>query len=268
MKILRSLFLAASAAFVVSCSSGIVMKSYYPSQAGVKRGESLVVVTDSASEEAYKLVNDIKKKLETKNYYRMGADGGSILYLHDVDVDINSYYHRNGNYKAEVTLSGDVSMVSGGAVTYSKRHSFDDSGIIYRDSRDECKWLIRYDDFSDAVVYDVIPYAYEYTVEIYPAKGNSLLEHAAECCADGDWEQGRFLAENSIVVFPNDPEGYYLLGMISRHERNFDAARDYFRKAADISYAERYNKAISDTDVIERNEALVREQMNGAPMPN
>jgi uncharacterized protein HemY len=124
-----------------------------------------------------------------------------------------------------------------------------------------------YAGFAEKVANQIVPHSYIYEVEIEPADGNSMLEHAAECCADGDWEQGRFLAENSLTVFPNDPEGYYLLGMIARQERNFDEARAQFRKAAEFSYAERYNKAIADTDRIEQNEATVRQQMNGAPMP-
>ena len=266
MKVLN-LLAAVVTLLLVSCSSGIVMKSYWPSQAGLLRGEPLVVTSERNNETSNKLVNGIKKKLEQQNYYRIGVNDGNILYLHNIDVDINTSYYRDGNYKAYVTLSGDATFVSNGNVVFSRHYSFSDNGIIYRDSRDQCEWLIKYNDFIYDVVYDVVPYSYEYTVEIHPAKGNSMLEHAAECCAEGNWEQGRFLAENSLTVFPNDPEGYYLLGMIARQERNFDEARAQFRKAAEFSYAERYNKAIADTDRIEQNEALVRKQMNGAPMP-
>ena len=266
MKILN-LLAAVATLLLVSCSSGIVMKSYWPSQAGLLRGEPLVVTSERNNETSNKLVNGIKKKLEQQNYYRIGVNDGNVLYLHNIDVDINTSYYRDGNYKAYVTLSGDASFVSDGEVVFSRHYSFSDNGIIYRDSRDQCEWLIKYNNFINDVVYDIVPYSYEYTVEIYPAKGNSMLEHAAECCADGNWEQGRFLAENSLTVFPSDPEGYYLLGMIARHARNFDEAREHFNKAASLSFAERYNKAIIDTNNIEQNEALVRKQMNGAPMP-
>ena len=271
MKKIHSLLLAATSLIAVACTPTIEMLTYAPSMAGLDRGSPMVVFPEYQNEVGIELANIIKSKLEEKNYFRMGVPNVNAVCIYNIGTsrEILDTFRDSGNKldRVRVTLTGRLVVTGPEDILHSRTISVTDTGSIYNDSQRDFYRLLDYEEFADNVVADIVPHSYIYEVEIEPAKGNSMLEHAAECCADGDWEQGRFLAENSLTVFPNDPEGYYLLGMIARQERNFDEARDFFRKAADISYAERYSKAITDTNIIEQNEALVRKQMNGAPMP-
>ena len=266
MKILHSLLLTATAVITVACTPTIDMLTYAPSMAGLDRGSPLVVYPEDQHTADIQLANAIKIALERRNYYRLGVPNVNTLCVRDLRTHTEAIYvGGRRSDRVYATLTGDLVVADSQSVLHSKTISATDDGFMYDD--DDLYRILDYTGFAEKVVNQIVPHSYIYEVEIEPAKGNSMLEHAAECCADGDWEQGRFLAENSLTVFPNDPEGYYLLGMIARQERNFDAARDYFRQAAEISYAERYSKAITDTNIIEQDEALVRKQMNGAPMP-
>ena len=271
MKKQQALSLAVGALFATACSNEIEMLTYAPAKTGLERGAPLLIIPQQDDFVNRELSETIKRKLDEKNYYRIGVDGGNILGVQNVRTSRENlsrdYYQGHVYDRARITLSGNAVVNNNDAVLYSSTISTSDTGSITDDRIRDYHRIIDFEGFADIVVSEIVPHAYVYEVEIFPVDGNTMLEHAAECCADGEWNEARFLAENSVTVFPNDPEGYYLLGMIARHDRRFDDARAYFAKAADISFAERYSTALTETDIIEHNEALVRKQMNGAPMP-
>ena len=151
----------------------------------------------------------------------------------------------------ETTLTATVQLELNGQIIY--RRTLSDTS--YSDYAD-------YDDVARDIVRDLVPRTVTYSVRIKPQDGNETLEQAAQACKHGDWLSGRSLAESSLQTHPNDPEAYYLLGIIERNERHFSASDSYFRKAAQIEPSSRYTNAIRDNAEIKAKEELARRQLN------
>lgn len=241
-----------------ACGTQVQLQTLEPSQVNLSRGTSLRVTSVYNNYASARLEDALYDRLAAANFYALGGSG-AILYIERAHVHQDRYInhtckpdeHCHCVESVETTLTATVQLELHGQIIY--RRTLSDT--TYSDYAD-------YDDVARDIVRDLVPRTVTYSVRIKPQDGNETLEQAAQACKHGDWLSGRSLAESSLQTHPNDPEAYYLLGIIERNERRFSASDSYFRKASEIKPSSRYTNAIRDNAEIQAKEELARRQLN------
>lgn len=254
-----SLILMAIPMLLCSCGIQIQLHTLEPSQVNLQRGASLRVVSVHGNYASAHLEDALYARLAPENFYTLGGED-SILYIERAHVHQERYLthtcqdmeHCHCSESVETTLHVTVQLERRGNILY--RRTLSDTS--YSD-------YVDYDDVAAEIVRDLVPRTVRYSVRIKPQEDNTLLEQAAQACRLGDWATGRALAESSLQTFPNDPEAYYLLGIIERNNRNYPASNQYFLKAAGIAPSARYSEAIRDNTLMQAKENLAISQLDG-----
>ena len=258
MKTVQRIFLFTFSLFLCACGTQVQLQTLEPSQVNLSRGSSLRVTSVYNNYASARLEDALYNRLAATDFYSLGGSA-AILYIERAHVHQDRYInhtckpdeHCHCVESVETTLTATVQLELNGQIIY--RRTLSDTS--YSDYAD-------YDDVARDIVRDLVPRTVTYSVRIKPQDGNETLEQAAQACKHGDWLSGRSLAESSLQTHPNDPEAYYLLGIIERNERHFSASDSCFRKAAQIKPSSRYTNAIRDNAEIKAKEELARRQLN------
>lgn len=267
MKSIHSILLLTLSLLLCACGIQVQLQTVEPSKVNLRMGTSLRVAPVYRNYAVDRLQDALYAQLATTDFYALGGNE-AILYIERAHIDQERYInhtcddkHRHDKHHhhhhcdcvetVKTTLTATVQLELHGRIIY--RRTLSDTS--YSDYAD-------FDDVARDIVKDLVPRTVSYSVSIHPQDGNIVLENAAKACKHGDWQGGQSLAQSSLNTFPNDPEAYYLLGMVERYNRNFRASDDYFRKAASIKPSSRYSSAIRDNATISAKEQLARQQLN------
>ncbi len=179
---------------------------------------------------------------------------------HYVTLDItntNVEVTGSGN-SAYADLNARIVLRIGNSTYYNKYKSISlrRSGSSGWDIPRACRGIAR------AVIEEITPHAVTYKEKISPNDENPSLELGAKACAAGNWDQGRHYAQQAINAQPNDPEAYYLMGLIERNALNYAQSTYYFEKALSIEAKGKYKAAITKNSSLAKNEEYVRSQLS------
>ena len=223
---------------LVSCGTDLYLDQPVPAKINMGHG-SKVCVTSSFSRYSPELVSQVEKRLINSGFYTVAnspAWADSVLHL-DLDVYRDRTYdsddHRdNKKDKKHHSSSSDRYNVHltcravwrDGSVLGVKTYS----DYYYGKKNFPASSLAR------EITNDLIPHMGSYSVNIDTSSEKPLLEQAANACKAGNWSQGESIALQ-YVSQTNDPEGYFLLGVIARKSGNESKADNYFRQAASLA---------------------------------
>lgn len=259
MKSIYTLLLLTFSLLLCSCGIQVQLQRLEPSQVNLRQGTSLRVCPLHHRYESDRLADALYDRLAATRFYTLGGNSAT-LFIERAHVYQDRYinhtcdgkhHHCNCSETVKTTLDATVQLEYHGQILY-RRSLSDTSYSEYAD----------YGDVADEIVDDLVPRTVTYSVYIKPQDGNDMLERAAHACKRGDWRGGRTLAESSLQTNPNDPEAYYLLGIIARNDRDFSASDNYFQQAAALNPSSRYTGAIRDNAQIYSKESLARQQLN------
>lgn len=267
MKSIHSILLLTLSLLLCACGIQVQMQTVEPSKVNLRMGTSMRVAPVYRNFAVDRLQDALYDRLATTDFYALGGNE-AILYIESAHIHQERHIHHTCDDKprhdkhhhhhhcdcvesVQTTLSATVQLELHGQIIYRRTLS-DTSYSEYAD----------FDSVARDIVKDLVPRTVSYSVSIHPQDDNTTLEAAAKACKHGDWQRGQSLAQASLNTFPNDPEAYYLLGLVERYNRNFSASDDYFRKALAIKPASRYSDAIRRNATISAKEQLARQQLN------
>lgn len=260
-----------------SCGVQIQMTTLSASSAGLSSGTPLCVRNSSWGYTGEMLANAFRERISADGFFllRYEGSGSVILELREVYVEDppppgyrpSHYYdkkkhkhHKDDHYPPPPSpkLNATVVVRSGGTSYYHRSYreyvSIDYDGRM--DLRDACR------DMAASAMRDLTPHAVTYSEYVDPDDNIPALEQAARACAAGNWTLGRQYATPLLTQYPHCAEAYYLMGLIERHDGDFDASNDYFRQAHRMKPDSKYNSAIRDNENMRRTESIARQQMN------
>lgn len=249
--------LTTAAAFVLaSCGVQIQMESAVPAQTNLGRG-TMIGCEPHGNNLSQKLCYAIANRINQDGYYTIGSynPGGRLVFLEIMNAQLKTTSGQNYSYTdliATIRISDSVDRELYRA-TFKEDVDEDQYGNLYID--DACRTIAR------TVMLDLTPHAVTYREKISPNDENPSLELGAKACAAGNWDQGRHYAQQAINTNPNDPEAYYLMGLIERNALNYAQSTAYFEKAVSIEPKGKYKAAITKNASLAKNEEYVRQQL-------
>lgn len=249
MKKYYTLLAACSAVILSSCGTQIQMTEAIPAQVNLRRGTTLYVTSNDAQ-----LVRSFANKIATDGYYKQPGDGNITALAHMRIYDVNT---QKDAQTGAASFSATTEVTSGYQRLYRERYRVsipkDIQGHYYVE--DAC------DTYAKDVMEDLTPHEKNFYVRVSGNSKNPDIEKGALACKAGNWEQGEMHAKQAIQTNPEDPEAYFLLGIIERYKMNYAQSTQYFQKADSLKPSGKYKGAISKNKVMERNDQYVQQQL-------
>lgn len=237
------------------------MTSAMPSKINFGKGASLSVYStyrgaysELRSSAANELRLSLQNALMRSSYYSLNTSWSSGGRLEGIIVGTERKSYQNSSWlELDILVEG----WSGSTLLFRNRYhrSAHDYGSGY-DISSACNAV------AEDVMGDIEPYTYTYKEKVKGHKENPSIELAAKACAAGNWNQGEAYALEALKVNANEAEAYFVLGLVERNRRNWNASNSYFEKAAsaDPSNA-KYRNAILRNGSFRRNEEAYNSQM-------
>lgn len=258
-----------------SCGVQIQMTTLSASAAGLGSGTPLCVRNTSWNYTGDMLANAFRERISADGFFHLRYDGaGSVIlelqnvyvedpphhhhkHHHDKKHDKHDKDHHNPPPPPTPKLNATVVVHSGGSSYYHRSFreyiSVDYEGRM--DLRDACY------DLAAAAMRALTPHAVSYSEYVDPDNAIPALEQAARACAAGNWTLGRQYATPLLTSHPNCAEAHYLMGLIERHDGDYNASNDYFRQAHQLAPSGKYRGALQDNERMRQTESAARQQM-------
>ena len=259
MKKLCSLLLCICSLLLCACGVQIQLQTLEPAQTNLRRGSLLRVYALQYNDASRRLSRKLNEYFRDSGFFKLGGTGATLYIEHDHEYS-DSYINHTCSSSEECNCSSTIETTVSATVYLAYRGQ-----VLYLRSLSDTSYSGRadYDKLAREIVNDLVPHTVTYSLRIKPQRGNDMLEQAAEACRRGDWHSGQSLAESSLQSHPADPEAYYLLGIIARHNGQYRASDTYFARAAAINPSTRYTGAIEDNAQMRAKENLARAQLRG-----
>lgn len=257
-----------SVLFLASCGTDLYLDQAVPADINMGRG-ARVCVSASYSPYAPELVGQVERRLINGGFYQLVASpvlANAHLNL-DIDVHRDHTYDSDKHHdKKKDKKKHDHYTSDRYNVRVTSRAVWQDGSVIgsktYTDS------FYGRDNFPASslgrnIAADLIPHMGSYSVNIDTSSEKPLLEQAAKACKAGNWEQGKILAKQ-YADQTNDPEGYFLLGVIARKSGNESQAIQYFNKAASRNPSiSKYSREIARGGELRQRQEVMNAQIRG-----
>ena len=261
-KIFRAILCCVSVALLSACGVQIQMQTLKPAAIDLGRGAALSVRDCSHTRESRPLAEAFRLQIAQDGFYAQ-AHGKARLELHNVYLENPPPPHRHDKHKDDKKsrplprLHAVVTVMNNGYQLY--RRDYTES--VWVDSKGHIQLRDACESFAEEIMDDLTPRQVTYCEYISPDDSNPALEQAARACSVGNWVQGRLLVQNALRQNPNCAEAFYLLGLISRNERDFSTSDNYFYRANALCPESKYASALRDNDRLQQDEARAGRQM-------
>lgn len=247
----------AATLFLASCGVQIQMESAVPAQVNLGRG-TMICCEPHGNSVSQKICYAVGNSIRQDGYYTVGSYNGGkpIAFFEVMNAQLQTTSGKNYSYTDLITTV----RISDAADRQLYRRSLktdvdeDSYGNLYVD--DACRTVAK------TVMLDLTPHSVTYKEKVSPNDENPSIEMGALACANGNWEQGRSYAQQAIAHNPNDPEAYYLMGLIERNALNYAQSTAHFEKAYSIEDKGKYKSAILKNATLAANEDKVRQQLS------
>lgn len=237
-----------AAALLSSCGTQIQMTEAVPAQVNLRRGTSININSSDSD-----MVDAFRNRILRDGFYTLPTDG-STRFAYLTVRDITTKVDRQTK---AATIAATTEVTSGGARLYRERYQVsvprDYQGHYY--VRDAC------DRYARDVMEDLTPHEKPLYVRVSGNSKNPDIEKGALACKAGNWELGEVHAKQAIQTDPQDPEAYYLMGLIERNKMNYTKSTQYFQKAYSLNTSSKYTTAISKNRSMEINDQHVQQQL-------
>lgn len=173
----------------------------------------------------------------------------------DEDGDTHYDYHYDATAEVECLLSKPPqgSMYAVKSYSASDDNNSSSSGaidnVIYK--------IVR------KIAEDMVPREKYFKITVSSDRDYPLIEEGAKACKEGDWKRGRKLAELVLKENASHPEANFLMGLVERHDRNFDKSDQYFNKAISLGNKSKYTAQLQRNQTIRENNRIYMKQMFG-----
>lgn len=248
-----TLVMAVTAAFITSCGTQIQMTEAIPAKVNLRRGTTLVVSSSSGE-----MVRAFANKIAGDGYYKQPADGNvtALAYLNVRDIDVEKY--QSGN-SVGASLSATAEVRAGYQIAYRERYRVripvDSARHFYTD--DAC------DSFAANVMSDLTPHERTYHVRVNGSSKNPQVDMAAKYAKAGDWNSAASNVLEAIKKDPNDPESWFMAGLVFRQIMDYPKSTLMFKKAYSLKKKGKYMNAIQKNRVLAINDESVKKQLSG-----
>jgi len=122
---------------------------------------------------------------------------------------------------------------------------------------------VAFDDLAKKIMEDLTPHERVYYEYVKVSNKNPAAKNAALSMQAGNWKQAAKYAMEAIKNAPQDPNSYYIYGLVKRHEMKYAISTAYFEKAYSMKPDTDYKYAISKNRQLQTNDAYVRKQLTG-----
>lgn len=264
------------AVLLSSCGVQIQMSTLSASAAGLGRDTPLCVRTNSWNPVGHLLVDAFNERISADGFFhlRYQSAGSVILEVSNVYVEDppppgyrrhrhddhdrkHGKKHKNPPPPPSPKLVATVAVHANGSSYYHRNFR----QYISLDYDDRMQLRSACQDIARDAMRDLTPHVVTYSEYVKPDDTIPALEQAARACAAGNWALGRQYATALINNRPQCAEAHYLMGLIERHDGNFDASNDYFRQANHLTPDSKYRSALQDNAEMRHTEAVARQQM-------
>ena len=247
-------------AFLTSCGVQIQMETTVPAEVNLGKGTLVTIPlsggTSNVNKHEWGLNAAMQDAIMAHGYYKL------IEYPHPasnyVVMDVSDFrinrHEQHADFQSRVVVRNKY-----GLCLYSKTKET----YAYKDSKGNFKWDSAYRNIADATMEELTPHRETYYERVSGVDENPSVEEGAKACKRGNWGTGRAYAEEALKVNPNEPEAYYLLGLIERYYKNYASSTSYFEKANSLKPESKYTKAIRYNAQLQRNEQIASQQLNG-----
>ncbi|MBR5521881.1 MAG: hypothetical protein IKV82_00235 [Akkermansia sp.] len=247
----------AAALVLASCGVQIQMESAVPAEINLGRG-TMIACEPHGNNVSQKICYAVANRINQDGYYTVGSynNGKPMAFLEVMNAQLKTTSGQNYSYTDLITTIRIADLNDHQLYRRSLKTDVDEDqyGNLYID--DACRTIAR------TVMLDLTPHAVTYKEKVSPNDENPAIEMGAKACASGNWELGRSYAQQAIAHNPNDPEAYYLLGLIERNALNYAQSTANFEKAYSIEQKGKYKSAILKNSTFATNEANVRQQLS------
>lgn len=256
-KTITSILVSAVAFVLASCSVPIQMENAEPAQTNLGRGTVIrgVRYKDKISR---KLSKAIAYRIIQDGYYTIGSGkpGDRMVFLEIMNASLETRSNDNGSSYSDLIATFRIRDYVDRELHRARiieRVDKDPYGNLYVD--DACRSIAR------TYMQQLTPHTVTYEEKVSPDDDNPSLELGAKACAAGNWEQGKHYAQQAITARPDDPEAYYLMGLIERKAMNYAQSTAYFEKADSIDSESKYKEAIIKNATLAKKDNYVRQQL-------
>lgn len=240
---------AAATVILSSCGTQIQMTEAIPAQVNLRRGTSIFV--DSTDND---MVDAFRNRILRDGFYTLPTDGTTrlaFLTVRDITTKVDPQ-------SKAATIAATTEITSGNMRLYRERYRVgvprDSQGHYY--VQDAC------DRYARDVMEDLTPHEKALYVRVSGNSKNPDIEKGALACKAGNWELGETHAKQAIQANPQDPEAYFLMGVIERNKMNYALSTQYFKRADALKPSGKYKGAISKNQVMEQNDKYVQQQLS------
>ena len=240
--------MAAATVMVSSCGTQIQMTEAIPAQVNLGRGTSICINSTNSD-----MVDAFTNRILRDGFYTLPTDSSTrfaYLTVRDIKTIV-------GSQSKAASIAATTEIKSGNMRLYRKRYQVsvrrDYQGHYY--VQDAC------DRYAGDVMEDLTPHEKPLYVRVSGNSKNPDIEKGALACKAGNWELGEVHAKQAIQTDPQDPEAYYLMGLIERNKMNYAESTQYFQKAYSLNASSKYTTAISKNRSMEINDQYVQQQL-------
>lgn len=260
IKSIWSIVVAAGVAqFVTSCGVQIQMETTVPAAVNLGKGTIIDIRLASGTSEPdrheYGIFSAMHDQIQSDGYYRLEeCPHPSKNY---VVMDVSDYGINRKEHYADF-ISRVVVRNKYGQCLYNTTWNT----YANRDSNGNYDWNSAYRKVATSTMLELTPHGVTYYERVSGDDENPSVEEGAQACRQGNWASARAYAEQALKTNPNDPEANYLMGLIERYYKNYQASTACFEKAYSINQKSKYRKAIEKNSTLSRNEEIARQQLN------
>ncbi len=248
------ILVTAFAALLASCGTQIQLTEAIPAKMHLRRGTTLIVNSDDDQ-----MTRAFVNKIAQDGFYKQPGDGNITAYAHlNVrDIDVNRRYSDNG-VLLNTDLSATAEVFSGYRTAYRERYCV---GVPigshdYEHFDDAC------DSFANIVMNDLTPHERAYYVRVRGSSKNPYVGMAAKYAKVGDWNSAASNALQALKNDPNDPEAYYMAGIVLRRAMKYSSSTLLFQKAYSLKPKGKYRQAIRKNAIMAQNDEYVKQQLS------
>lgn len=256
-KTITGILVSAATFVLASCGVQIQMENAEPAQTNLGRG-TMIRFARPGNKISRKLCHAIANRIIQDGYYTIhsGNTGGRMVFLEIMNAKLKTTTSSNSSYTDLIATIRIRDYVDRELYRTRIKERVDEDSYdnLYVD--DACRAI------ALTVMQDLTPHSVTYKEKVSPDDDNPSLELAAKACAAGNWEQGKQYAQQAITARPDDPEAYYLMGLIERNALNYAQSTAYFEKADSIDSESKYKAAIIKNATLATKDEHVRQQLS------
>lgn len=248
---------AAVAMLLCSCGTQIEMMETVPAKVSFGRGTPIVVNSPAHD---YGLRREMREHIQSNGFYKL-ADNATpaSACMNFRNVILKKDLPKNKEQRPSARLLATVEVMHNQHTEFFKSFNenvpIDQQGVEHVDRA--CHHI------AASIMSDITPHDVCFSVWVKGNKENPAIEQGAEACSRGDLDRAECLAHEALKVNPQEPEAFYLLGVVERRRLNFDKSSAYFRKANALAPSSKYSSAIDKNRDMLNNARKVKQQMEG-----